>query len=208
MRDLDQRIKELTARLSLLSEAPSQKLLPKVTRPHADSRPPAGSDPERKNLGPDDSLLDYFLERLEKVETDTARVALVAEVEIRLAKRVDAKVQRATAGAINVAAPTDTDERDCRIARDYVGLHPAEVSAVETEASGWCSQANVRKVRIQHGRDPETGEMREQALNEREYVRELKANGVSVRSIALRLGKPKSTIQDWLKDTNGEDKAA
>jgi hypothetical protein len=121
---------------------------------------------------------------------------------------VDGKVQRATAGAINTAAPVDSEERDRRIAEDYRGLDPSEVAAIETEAYGWCPTANVRKVRIQRKRDPKTGDPREGAQNEREYARELKANGVSIRSIALRLGKPKSTVQDWFKDTNGKDKAA
>lgn len=209
MKDLDQRIRVLIAKLSMLSEASSQQLdQPRIARPHSESRPPKGVQPDRKGKpDPDDSLLHYFLEGLERATSRTRKVALVAEVEIRLAKRCDGKVQRATAGAINTAAPVDSDERDHRIAKEYTGFEPAEVAAIETEAYGWCPPANVRKVRIQHKRNPETGEPRPDS-SEKQYALELRREGVSIGSIALRVGKPKSTVQYWLKDSNGEGRAA
>lgn len=205
---LEQRIRVLIGQLAKLSEAPSQTLQPKIARPHAESRPPKGAKPEKRGkASPDDSLLHYFLEGLEAVTSQSKKVALVAEVEIRLKKRVDGKTQRATAGAINTAAPVDSDERDHRIAKNYVGLEPAEVAAIETEAYGWCPEANVRKVRIQHKRNPQTGEPRPDS-SEKQYALELRREGISIGSIAVRMGKPKSTVQSWLKDANGEDRAA
>jgi PHP family Zn ribbon phosphoesterase len=53
----------------------------------------------------------------------------------------------------------DTAERNSRIAEDadYIGLSPSEVAQVESELAGQCSAANVERVRIAAGLDPESG---------------------------------------------------
>lgn len=193
------RIGVLTTRLAVLSEATSQKFDPKVSRAHASSHPPAGAQPERKGPpDPDDRLADYFEHQLEHARTCERIVAVCAEVEIRLARRLNADVQR-IAGAFGVGGYTQSADRDARIVREYVGLAAAEVAAIESEAYGYCPASNVRKVRIFAKCDPETGERSERDRSEEAYALELRAQSYSIGSIALRLGRPKSTVQRWLE---------
>jgi hypothetical protein len=200
---LEQRIAELQTQLRKLSEAPAAKLNKGGKRGIPDSTPPPGSQPDRKgNPDPDDSLLHYFLWKLDRASTATARKAVVAEVEIRLTRRLkrpqDAEVVAGSTSSI-IAVHDRIEERDRRIAEEYEGLEPAEVAAIESEIGSYCPEANVRKVRFQHKRDPETGMETGEEPRDRAYARELRDAGLSINSIALRMGKAKSTVQSWLE---------
>lgn len=201
MSDLERRVRALLPRLHLLMEGTTSKRPePKPIRPTFESRAPANTHPDRTGPpSPDDSLLLYFLDRYGRATTPSAKVAVVAEVEIRLLKRVDGKAPRAVAGSNRDRSTTvDSAERDRRIAEDYVDLGPAEVSAIESEAYGWCPAANVRRVRALAAKDTETGRPRAEQDTDRAYALELRAAGHSIGSIAMRLAKPKSTIQRWV----------
>jgi hypothetical protein len=206
----EDRVDRLRVQLSLLSEAPAQSLRERVSRQHASSRPPAEAQPDREGVpSPDDSLLAYFLYRYENARSDSARVAVVAECEIRLQQRLNACSARVAGSmrhhADEKAAIERSEERDRRIAEDYPGLDPAEVAAIATEAYGWCSPANVRKCRLDRERDPTTGYREARPDDLVAYARQLKATGRhSISSIAMRVGKPKSTVQGWL----AKDRAA
>jgi hypothetical protein len=125
---LEQRIAELQTQLRKLSEAPAAKLNKGGKRGIPDSTPPPGSQPDRKgNPDPDDSLLHYFLWKLDRASTATARKAVVAEVEIRLTRRLkrpqDAEVVAGSTSSI-IAVHDRIEERDRRIAEEYEGLEP------------------------------------------------------------------------------------
>lgn len=200
----EQRVSRLVVQLQLLSEAPAQSLSPRIARTKSGSGDgPAGAQPDRKGgPSPDDSLLTYFLSRYEAATNDSARTAIVAECEIRLDQRLDPSSVRGAASLRTAGTEEQskqrTAERDKRIAEEYPDLEPAEVAAIESEAYGFCSPGNVRKVRVVAGRDALTGRPEDRPDDQVDYARQLKAAGHSLSSIAMRIGKPKSTVQGWL----------
>lgn len=209
---LDSRIHTLLAQLQKLSEAPAARMNKGGKRAPHESKAPPGAKPEHKGSpDPDDSLLHYFVWKLDKAKNETMRKAVVAEVEIRLERR-----KRRPPSADIIAGSTSQliavrdriKERDRRIAEDYVGLEPAEVEAIESEIGSWCPQANIRKVRILAQRDPKTGHKREQEVGGEEDAVRLSAEGLSIGAIAFRLGRPKSTVQTWLAKAKSKERAA
>lgn len=211
--DLRERITALLADLAKLSEANASAALDTRAGGHMkpqDSPPPGFQERRRKRPDPDESLLDWFVWRLEEAgESIPLQTAAVTEGEIRYGKRVK-KPDDLTPGALGGLASLETTKaRDKRIATEYAGLTPEEVAIVERHRAGYVHPANVRKVRRLAHRDPESGEHNPDAApgREAEKVRELKRNdpNLSLRAIAQRVGVSKSTVQRHLTES---DKAA
>jgi hypothetical protein len=102
--------------------------------------------------------LPWYVWRLEQAaDNETAILAATVEAEIRYAKIVKRAPADLTAGAVTGKIVLITEERDKRIAQEYRGLSPIEVSVIETHRAGRCDVANVRKVRLAANLDPETG---------------------------------------------------
>jgi hypothetical protein len=94
-------------------------------------------------------------------------------------------------------------EETLRIIKEGEGFTPAEVSLRFR-----CTPTRVRAVRLATGRDAEAGRLIEGEnpnpgddveAAKRAAVR-MKQHGMSIRLIGMELGKPKSTISDWLRD--------
>lgn len=207
--ELEQRYDELVGQLRLLSEADSLSIVSFGShRGKLEGSAPKGAQPEKRTdewggpYDPDyDPLLLWFLWRWARAEDDERKQrAVLAEGELRLARRYKHQPGR-VAGAVNAGSMhhESEEDRDLRIAEAYIGLAPVEVKVIETELRGFCPEANVRKVRIQHKRDPETGQPREDSNDERSYAVELRKHGHSLGSIAMRIGKPKTTVSRWVK---------
>lgn len=205
--DLKARIDALLAKLAKLSEAKASAAMDTRSGGHTkpeDSPPPGFQERRRKRPDPDENLMDWFIWRLEEAGTSTPLLlAAVVEGEIRYGRRIK-KPEDLTAGALGGLASLDTPKaRDKRIAQEYEGLTPEEVSIIETHRAGYVRPANIRKVRRMDHRNPETGTKNPDAApgREAEKVRELKANDpdLSVREIAQRIGVSKSTVHRHLK---------
>jgi DNA-binding CsgD family transcriptional regulator len=208
---LDDRIHALAAQLSTLSEA-SAALAPDAVRV-------SGGDPDRFPPGfrdgqptgacpsPDDDLYGWFEWRVRKAGDDESELlAVVTEGEIRYGKRTHRAPVDMQAGAVGVGATVDPVERDKRIAQGYPGLSPAEVRVIETARAGYVSEANIRRVRILAGHDPEDGarfeRVRWQSISERQQLAaQLKDDRMTVAEIARALNVSEKTVSNDLART-------
>ena len=216
---LEQRVQRLLTQLRVLSEAESTSVV-HFTKHSAKgaSKAPKGAFRGRAP-DPDEGLLIWFLHRLERTHGEAATNALCAEGEVRLAKRLKRQPGREAGSGFQGVRESAT-ERDRRIAEEYVGLDPMEVSVIESERSGFVSPANVRLVRMRdrserapHGRDGEDGTARKEMPTtfegKRQLAQDLKTEfpSMSVTDIAKELGVARATVSRWLGDSNGEKAA-
>lgn len=201
---LRQRVFSLLTQLRKLSEARAGSLM-SIGTGKPESSPPGGVT-EGRRPDPDVWLLDWYLWRLGKAPNGAARepavLATTIEAEIRLGKRTHRVPADLSAGSLDRAA-VDANERDRRIALEYEGLSPSEVALIELHRAGWCPEENVRRVRLNEGRDPETGmplpeDRKLKGEARRTRACEMAALGLSQRQIAARLGVARPTVRRWL----------
>ena len=202
---------KLLAQLSILSEARAQRFDPAKSSPTKPGHMPPPGVSMTRDFGatrppdPDDNLRDWFLWQMARDRTEPELQATLLEAEIRLEKRLRRPPADLTAGTMNKSASVDTAARDTRIAKDYVGLSPLDVSTIESLRAGRCSPANVRRVRLQADRDPETGERlpEERKLRSegerRKRVFEMREKGFGLRDIALKFGVSHTTVANWIE---------
>lgn len=199
MRTLEERIADLIDRMTLLSEAQSSSVVA-FTSTHGklESSEPKGAHPDRKGPPhPDhDPLIVWFVYELERRETDLERRVLVAKAEVLYERRVHRQPGR-IAGAMFEGAPESTDERNARIISEYEGMDEFEAASYESERAGYASPASIRLTRLKHRRDPHDGFMVEKS--DEDYAVQLHAEGMSYGQIAVKIGKPKSTVQGWVE---------
>lgn len=209
--ELKRRVDALLANLAKVSEAKASAAMDARTGGHTkpDSSPPPGfREGRRKRPDPDESLLDWFIWRLQEAGVSVGlQMAAVEEGEIRYSKRVK-KPDDLSPGAFGgVASAEKVETRDKRIAEDYEGLTPEEVAIVERHRAGYVHPANVRKCRRLAHRDPESGMPNPDAApgREREKVKQLKTEHphLSVRQIAQRVGMSKTTVGRYLSEDEG-----
>ena len=200
------RYDKLVGRLRMLMEGESLSIEPRTSHGKQESKPPKGAVLDRKpgRFHPDrDPLLTCFLERWNDAPNGVERLRLVAEYEVRADKRARPHLGRVAGGTLAgdtvKISPDDVLKRDARIIDEYEGLHPVEVASIESEAGGWCGEASVRSTRRLARRHPETGRLQEGMEDDRSYAASLRAEGYSLDEVARAVGRPKSTISDWLK---------
>ena len=220
------RVDNVLAKLATLSEVPASRMTKAPTAPirtvmepggtwgyggstsrAVEGGPPRGFDWALGDRPPDpdrDSLLHWFLWRLERAGSEPEVKAATAEAEVRYDRRVHRQHTRPVAFAGNADT---TKLRNERIAAGYTGLSPEEVAVIESESYGWCPPANVRLERVRAERDPESGEREpvERRLRGRERERravELVESGLSEREAARLFGVARSTLQGWLAKHN------
>lgn len=238
---LKARVDAVLLKLAMLSDAPTQRMSKAPTdrlkaepgtwgyggtnKQSFDGNMPPGvrdSRPSRKD--PDrDPLIDWFVAELNECRELWEVEALVIEAEARHENRVNAASPRPHGFAGN---PETTRMRDRRIVRNYRGLTPEQVAAVESVRAGYCDPESVRRVRFAGGTpgsrvedrddpcDPETGEpLPSERFMDKEqkkrWVREhVNAGGMSVREAARRVGVADSTALAWLGRRARRDRAA
>ena len=226
MTDLDARVRNMLAKLAVLSEAPTAQIynasatssatMPKMepgktwpvpgrhNPPYAESTMPKGVRDGRQAM-PDpevDSLYDWFVFRLQRADVDPKVRALVLEAEIRYERRCVRPDDEPFPLRNIFGSGLDTKERDRRIAHDYPGLDCMDVAAIET-FYGRISPENVQRVRASKGMDvlghplPEERTLTHRKDKQRR-ARQLHEAGVPDREIAARFGVHHSTVQRWL----------
>ena len=225
MTDLNARVRNMLAKLAVLSEAPTQTLDPHAitsevkpemeagrtwargrpqVRPHAESRMPKGVRNWRR-AEPDpevDDLFDWFVWHLQRAETDMRVRALVNNAERRYARRIVMGEELYTQRNI-FGTGLDSKERDKRIcALEYAGLDCGEVAGCE-EFYGPISSENVRRVRYRHQLDELGHPLPEERLlvhrkDKQRRARQLDEAGIPGRQIAERFGVHHETVARWL----------
>lgn len=216
-----QRVHDLRVQLLGLSEARAGVMVSAHSgRPDSTAPPGSLENPNSRHPDPDVWLYDWFIDKIGRVAEHGLEVreriilSVVTEGEIRLSKRTHRPPSDLTAGHLN--AGSNTEERDHRIATEYVGLSPFEVAIIELFRAGACSEENIRRVRVQGcsqcqgicgGRDPETGhplpsDARLQGAERRSRARELHAEGMGCREIARRLRVTHPTVSRWIAVTD------
>ena len=234
--DLRTRVNLLLAKLSTLSDAPTQTIndaSPAVRptahmrpgetfadhspsrKPHKDSKAPPGVRERRGTPSPDfDDLYSWFVHRLAgaKSEPEIQKLCVIAEHKWEIA------TGRLKAPLALAANPETTKQRDKRIAEDpdYLGVAPEIVSPAETHVSGYVSAENIRRVRLAAGRDPESGHpLAEEAFLKgparKKRARELRSGGTPIAEIARVFRVSRPTVYNWLgeePESNGDEEAA
>lgn len=230
--DIEQRVRQIKAKLSTLSDAPTSmaadrraaptekakaEMLPGKTWRDHDRRPHLHAE-SREPPAVFDSVAEWFDRRLEKAKSVVEVRMLCAEAELRYnrARGTGPRPVATNTREFQRDLHSKFDERRKRCARNYEGLSPEEVELIESEHElGYCPAASVRKDRFQDGRDPETGlelpgERKLRGAERKLRARELWADGdgLSMQEIANRFGVAKSTVADWLGRRYRKDRAA
>lgn len=206
--NLQERVQCLLAKLAKLSEAQATAAFDaRSGHTAADSKEPPGVKPWRpKRPDPDENLMDWYVWRLQEAgDSEPLILAATIEAEIRLSKRTHKPPDTMRAGSALMEATESSATRDKRIAEGYEGLTPEEVSIIETHRAGYVRPANIRRVRRNFKRNPETGIANPDAVAPEQIhdaAREMKqaAPHLSIRQIAMRLDTSKSTVARALEE--------
>lgn len=89
------------------------------------------------------------------------------------------------------------EQEDARIVKQGEGFTDHEVAFRFN-----CTPSRVRRARLAAGVNPETGKPAlpaHEAADQRTEAQRMKADGMSVRQIAMVLGRPPATVGDWVK---------
>jgi hypothetical protein len=166
----------LLANLELVSSAPTQRLGAVVTggRTWEHSQPPGESHP----------LWEHFSERLRGAETLPAGLAIIAEM-------TDALTYARRRPMATVTGETADDLAE-RIIEDGEDWAPSDVALAMR-----CTPTFVRRARLAHNRDPESGQLLDKA-DPWALARELHGRR-SLRTIERLTGIPRSTLHDRLR---------
>lgn len=186
MYDLPTHVRLLLAELEMLPHGSTASWNPTGGGEGDDPRPPGCGNPPHLELRA----------RYLKAETDADRGEAVAAMKRTLREYRGAGVDRS-----RVVGETRHDE-SLRILAEGEGFTPKEVALRFR-----CTPTRVRQLRLAADRDAELGHLVEpEAIAPEDdddaliaAARRMKGRGMSVRLIGLELGRPKSTISDWLQ---------
>jgi hypothetical protein len=153
--ELDARIRDVLAKLATLSEVPAASIGHSSPSSDDDRQLPGGMSirPSFGDYPPpkDRSLFDHYSWHFSRAVTDHQRRLFLYLAEIDLAAREKRLPEQRT------ASQPGAQDRNTWILTAYVGWDPLHAAIAETHRAGYCSEANVRKVRTGDRRDPETG---------------------------------------------------
>lgn len=199
---LEQKIRDVLGRLEALSEAPAGNLEAHIGRSAPDSAVPGGvtlrvlgDERERSR-----SLHDWYRTQFERAVGNPSRLlSLYLAAEREYLRRVDPTIHNQTAEKGSILAYSQDGATVESLAgeqmiQEFEGVHALDVAVIEGKTEAW-----VRKVREQHGRNPEDGRPRSTFLDlsEEDRCRKVAAlanRGLSQRKAAKRLGVGKTTI--------------
>lgn len=208
---LENKIRDLLARLSTLSDAPASNLDPKTSHGSSDGKVPSGINEKSRiratnpNRPPpkERSLFDWYAWQFARAGDDYDRLLslyLLGEREYMERSFADANRISLRKGELteNDVQDGGAAERESavRIVEWYEGLSAQEVAINERQSEAW-----VRKARLAHGRNPETGRKLAdfKGWNEERRHAEvaLLSNRMGQKATADRLGVAKSTVQRY-----------
>lgn len=143
--DLVDRIRYVLREMSMLSESPAMRYDgDRVSGGESKSAPPRGVRFGSRDLR-DLSLAEFWNDRFRKVRGDTFKLTYflyLAELDLAKAKRRH-----------EPANPHENaDVREARVIDQYQGLDALEAAVIED-----CTEVWLRKIRMKHERDPDTG---------------------------------------------------
>lgn len=202
---IEQKIADVLAKLSTLSEAPAGNLEAQIARSAPESSAPMGateSELSDRSLR-DRSLYDWYRLQFERHAGNSQRLlSLCLLGEREYLERVNriAHEQTAEKGSI-IAYSQDGAAVEAihalRVIEWYEGVAAIDVAVAEGETEVW-----VRKIRTQQGRYPGDGRKRPEFLDldedeRRRKVASLVARGMGAQKIAHRLGVSKHTVQRY-----------
>lgn len=183
---LDQRIRRVLAKLSMLSEAPASNIGgEKINQGKAEDRPPSAI-PE--------ALLWHYRQAFEDATTTEARRwELVYQAE----RDLDERAARKDASWIAGHPERTGEDYEALILTIYEGRPALEVAVRERQKVGW-----VRKLRDDDGRHPETGAKRPafpaDTSDRRRVVARFARQRWTIRQVADWFGVGRSTVhRSW-----------
>lgn len=213
--ELAHRIAHVLAQLARLSEV-SAAQVGRATPSSDQARLPAGVRPSIVSSNPerppskDRSLYDYFSWHFSRAVTDAQRRLFLYLAETDLEQRTHSAPAHMTALGAHKEQETGV-KRDARIIAWYEGVNALEVAVLESAHAGYCSEANVRRVRELDRRNPATGvrwpgwrgwtdEERTKAARQlRSRLNKVTGKPMSNAEIAAELGTTKSTVSRYLQ---------
>ena len=205
--ELDRRIANVLAKLATLSEVPAASIDVTQAKDAEGHDLPGGvsvrhRDPD-KPPPLDRSLYDYFAFMFARCTTDAERRLWLYLAEDAYANRVSRPPDQRAAGTLKQKRE-GTEDRDHRIIEWYEGVDSLRAAIAESSHAGYCSEANVRKVRRDARRNPDNGhrlpgwagwsdEERVKAINS------WRAKGVtSPTAIAAELGTRRQSVERYV----------
>lgn len=143
--ELVKRVRDVLRAMTVLSEAGTAKMDgDRISGSGTKSQPPKGVRFGRRDLR-DLSLADYWDDRFKRAKGDVDKI----HIFLYLAERDLARARRRQP----IRDPHETrEEREARIIDQYEGLTPIEAALAED-----CTEAWIRRVRLDNGRDPGSG---------------------------------------------------
>jgi hypothetical protein len=203
---LEQKIRDVLARLSTLSEAPAGNLEAQIARSAPESAKPGGATLRLRSDRPPPkarSLFDWYQWQFSHNAADRARLlSLYLLAEREYLERTDREAREETAQKGSILAYSQDGAAvesiaAMRVIEWYEGVQARDVATVEDATESW-----VRKVRSHHGRNSDDGRPRSEFLSwdEDRRIREvasLHARGMGQKKAADRLGIAKSTLQRY-----------
>jgi hypothetical protein len=201
--ELERRIRAVLADLARVSEASAGQVGRSSPSAEEDRQIPQGvrigrANPDRPP-SKDRSLYDFYAWHFARARTDHQRRLFLFLAETDLDQRRHKPPEQMTALGSHLGREVG-DERDHRIISWYEGISALEVAVLESAHAGYCSEANVRKVRSERRRDQNTGHplpgwygwSTEQRIKE---IRSRLNLGRSMRSVARELDTSLSNVQ-------------
>jgi hypothetical protein len=202
---LDDKIRDLLGRLSTLSEAPAGNLEAQISRSAPESSAPSGAEefPRSNDDVRDRSLFDWYRTSFERNADNPERLlSLYLAGEREYLRRSDPRVhdrtvERGSIVALSESGSVVEEVAAIQVIKEFEGVHALDVAIVEGKTEAW-----VRKVRRQHGRDPEDGRPRPEFLDydedrRREAVAEQVAKGRGKKAAAKALGVNPDTVRRY-----------
>lgn len=196
---LEQRIAQVLAELGTVSEAEGTSVVGYST----------GTDAEddiggRRPPGPSVSIAERWRDQFAAVPDPGRRRTLLL-----LARRELALVRRRKPVLVDEhGQPEGLLESEGRLLDWFEGVPAGEAAIYESASGSYCSENDMRRIRERNDRDPELGLPRVPRDSRKAFAHRLKAEGKSIRRIALEMNVAKSTVQRLLAPDESKGQAA
>lgn len=207
---IDEMIKDILGKMSVLAEAPVQSLNPnRVTSSATKSKAPQRADSRSDEDDPKDrvSLYEWYSREFAKAREEGDQDKLCSIYLLAVTDYVDYRYRPDWRTELRKGELDDRDAADpeaaeresaARVVRDYEGKPAHFVATLER-----CNVAWVKKARRWHDRNPETGRALPEFLKwddgrRKREVEALEGLGLRSKAIAAQLGVDKNTVKRYM----------